>query len=175
MFWCVDLENIYQLFLLGLSEEWGYLEQKPWWDVGVVDWISYFFIGFFFFFIWKTGGQVMFPQTWASGSHLVISLKMRQLSELLPEKQWVVFIANDTIWIFKQKLEFGRKCQGQKSLVGYRPWDGKELEATGRLSTHTSCQEADRFPAQPLLMRSAVMLTNVIFLFRMLFNEMVPR
>ena len=130
---------------------------------------------FFFFFIWKTGGQVMFPQTWASGSHLVISLKMRQLSELLPEKQRVVFIANDTIWIFKQKLEFGRKCQGQKSLVGYRPWDGKELEVTGRLSTHTSCQEADRFPAQPLLMRSAVMLTNVIFLFRMLFNEMVPR
>ena len=39
----------------------------------------------------------MFPQTRASGSHLIISLKMRQLSELLPETQRVVFIADDTI------------------------------------------------------------------------------
>ena len=34
---CDDMGSIHQLFLLGLSEGWGYLEQKPWWDVEDID------------------------------------------------------------------------------------------------------------------------------------------
>ena len=66
----------------------GYLEQRPWCNVGVADWTSHVLTQFF---IWRSGSQTMVTQTWAFGSR---------------------FLKNDSIeWVTSRKTTDSIYCQ----------------------------------------------------------------
>ena len=74
---------------------------------------------------------------WRSGKESACQCMRHKRHEFDP---WVGKIPWRRIWLPILAFLPG-KFHGQRSLVGYSPWDHKESDTTQQLSTHTCCNE----------------------------------